>query len=99
MAISRLRGGLSLKVLVVYDVPVEYNAKREKLREHLKNYGGVFRQYSVYEVDLERRKLEELIEEISKIIRGVPCKVEIVMPCKKCYESIRQVGGTKEREW
>jgi len=32
-----------LRVLVVYDVLVEYNAKREELREHLKNYGGVFR--------------------------------------------------------
>lgn len=90
---------LGVRIIVIYDVPVEYDYKRSEIREYLKNYGGVFRQYSVYEVELTGDELGQIAEELSRIVKGVPCKIEIVAPCRRCYESIRQVGGERGREW
>jgi len=81
-----------LRIIVVYDIPVEYDDYRRRLREHLKNYGGNFLQLSVYEVDVTKRELDRLIKEIESIIKNCNGRVEIVFPCKSCYEKIRQVG-------
>lgn len=81
-----------MKVIVVYDIPVEYDEHRRRLREYLKNYGGVFRQLSVYEVDVTKKELERLIKGVESIVKGCNGRVEIIFPCKSCYEKIRQVG-------
>lgn len=81
-----------MKVIVVYDIPIEYEEYRRRLREFLKNYGGVFRQLSVYEVDVTKRELDRLIKGIESIVRRCNGRVEIIFPCKSCYEKIRQVG-------
>jgi len=81
-----------MKVVVVYDIPVEYNECRSKLREYLKNFGGVFWQFSVYEVDVTKSELDRLIRGIESIVKNCEGRVEIIFPCKSCYEKIRQVG-------
>ena len=81
-----------MKVIVVYDIPIEYNEYRDRLREYLKNFGGVFWQLSVYEVDVTKRELERLIKDIESIVKNCEGRVEVVFPCKSCYEKIRQVG-------
>lgn len=83
---------VSMKVIVVYDIPVEYDKCRNELREYLKNFGGTFWQLSVYEVDVSARDLERMIRGIEVIAKRCNGRVEILFPCKSCHEKIRQVG-------
>ena len=49
-----------VKIIVVFDVLEEYREVRDELRRYLKDRGGFFRQYSVYEVDLPEREVSSL---------------------------------------
>lgn len=87
-------------MIVVYDIPKEFDHKRAELREYLKDWGGVFRQYSVYELDIPREDLERLVSGIKRVLRGVESyRVVVVTPCRSCYQKIKQVGDAAEKPW
>ena len=81
-----------MKIIVVYDIPKEHDDKRRTLREYLKNYGGKFIQYSVYEIEIKSNELKYMIKGIKRIIRKIPCKILIIKPCKQCQQKIKQIG-------
>jgi len=78
-----------MKVIVVYDIPVEYPRLRDMVREFLKDLGGTFIQYSVYEADLDEEGLRELISGLEALLRRGGGKVDIFLPCSRCYSKIR----------
>ena len=82
-----------MKVIVVYDIPEEWGEVRRRLREALKNMGGVFRQLSVYEIDLEPRELPRLVEVVKAYVESCGGRAEIIQPCARCYAKIRSVGA------
>ena len=84
-----------MKIIIVYDIPKEHNDKRRILREYLKNYGGKFLQYSVYEAEIKPKELKYIIKGIKRIIKNIPCKILIIKPCKQCQQKIRQIGNHK----
>ncbi|RLF09579.1 MAG: CRISPR-associated endonuclease Cas2 [Thermoprotei archaeon] len=92
MQLQAIPGGVRVRIVVVYDIPVEHEDYRRRLREYLKNFGGKFLQLSVYEVEVSRRELDELIRGVEAIVRGCEGKVKVLFPCRSCYEKIRQVG-------
>ena len=82
-----------MKVVVVYDIPEEFEEVRRRLREALKNLGGVFRQLSVYEVDLVPRELGRLVELVKAYVESCGGRAEIIPTCSSCYSKIRSVGS------
>jgi len=78
-----------VKVIVVFDVLEEYREVRDELREFLKDMGGEFRQYSVYEADLSEREVRALLKGIRRILRRGGGRVDIVFPCSQCYRKMR----------
>jgi len=77
-----------LKIIVVFDIPVGYDRLRDRLRNRLKDYGGVFREYSVYEVELDEKNAERMINDIRRIVAEGAGRVDIIFPCRRCYENI-----------
>ena len=77
-----------MRVLIVFDIPAKYDPLRARLRNLLKNYGGVFRQYSVYEADLTSRELERLTEKIEGLLKRGGGRVDIIIPCGRCLKGI-----------
>lgn len=87
-----------MKVYVIYDVHEEYEAVRNKLREKLKDFGGIFVEYSVYLVDLNFKDLSKMLRVIRAVIKGSKARVDIIMPCSKCFNNIRIIGILEEDE-
>ena len=77
-----------VKIIVVFDVLEEYREVRDELRRYLKDRGGFFRQYSVYEVDLPEREVSSFLGGIRRIIRKGAGRVEVLFPCSRCYSGI-----------
>ncbi|RLF08876.1 MAG: CRISPR-associated endonuclease Cas2 [Thermoprotei archaeon] len=84
-----------MRVIVVFDIPVEHNKLRDELRELLKNYGGTFLEYSVYETELDERVVVELIEKVRRLLRRGAGRVDFVFPCERCYRKIIVVDTTQ----
>lgn len=78
-----------MKIIVVFDVMEEYREVRDELRRFLKDLGGRFLQYSVYEVDGGTALLETLRRGVEKIISKGGGRVDILIPCKRCYSRIK----------
>ena len=78
-----------MKVIVVFDVLEEYREVRDELRRFLKDMGGEFRQYSVYEADLSEREVRALLKGIRRILRRGGGRVDVVFPCSRCYKRIK----------
>lgn len=77
-----------MKVIVVYDIPVEYGRLRNEVRNFLKDIGGRFIEYSVYEADLDPEEIERMIEGLRLLLKKGGGKIDIFFPCKKCYSNI-----------
>ena len=60
-----------MKVIVVFDILEEYREVRDELRKFLKDMGGVFLQYSVYEADLDPEGVRRLLRGIKRILRCI----------------------------
>ncbi len=82
-----------MKVIVVYDI-TEDDA-RTRLREYLKDLGGRWLQYSVFELDLNPQQLERLEREVRRILRRATGDVRILKPCSQCYQKIRHISTRK----
>ncbi len=76
-------------VIVIYDVHEEFREVRDELKEVLKDYGARRLQYSVYYLRLTRRQLSRLIREIRRVIRRSKARVDIVLPCAKCFRELK----------
>ncbi|RLE74384.1 MAG: CRISPR-associated endonuclease Cas2 [Thermoprotei archaeon] len=83
---------MEVKVIVVFDILEEYREVRDELREYLKDIGGNFLQYSVYVADLDKRGVEALIKGIRRILKKGGGRVDILFPCKKCYNNIKTIN-------
>lgn len=81
-------------MIIVFDIPVEHDKLRDELRNMLKDYGGTFLQYSVYTIDLESDRLEELLSKIGKLLLKGGGRVDVFKPCGKCYKKIRIIDTT-----
>lgn len=77
-----------VKIIVVFDVLEEYREVRDELRRYLKDRGGFFRQYSVYEIDLPQREVASFLRGVRRIIRKGAGRVEVLFPCSRCYSGI-----------
>jgi len=84
-----------LKVIVVFDVPVECDWLRTEIRELLKDYGGIFLQYSVYELDLPEKILDRLLEKLEQKLKKCGGRIDIVKPCSRCLKKILVVDTTR----
>ncbi len=84
-----------MKIVVVYDIPVEHNKLRTEVREFLRDMGGTFIQYSVYETDLDERGLERLVRGLEAILEKGSGKIDIFLPCNQCYRG-RKIIDTYE---
>ena len=84
-----------MRVVVVFDVPVEHDRLRDRLRRLLKDYGGEFVEYSVYETELDEEAVRELIERVRRLIRSGAGRVDFVFPCERCYRRIIVVDTTQ----
>ena len=78
-----------MKVIVVFDILEEYREVRDELRKFLKDMGGVFLQYSVYEADLDPEGVRRLLRGIKRILRKGGGRVDVIFPCERCYSRIR----------
>ncbi len=87
-----------MKILVVYDVSEEYENVRRRLRETLKDYGGIFLEYSVYMVELDKQGLHALIRDIRRVIRRADARVDILIPCRECLRKLLTFNLTLEKE-
>ena len=87
-----------MRVYVIYDVHEEYESVRNKLREKLKDFGGIFVEYSVYVTDLNSRDLSRMLKIIRTLIRGSKARVDIILPCSKCLSRIKIIGISGEGE-
>ena len=79
----------------MFDIPVEYNKLRDELRELLKNYGGTFLEYSVYETELDERVIAELIRKVRRLLHKGAGRVDFVFPCERCYKKIIVLDTTQ----
>jgi len=82
-----------VRVVVVFDVPVGYDWLRDELRERLKDFGGVFLQRSVYEIECDWSVFEKLLRVVESVLRKGAGRVDFIFPCGKCYSGIRVIGG------
>jgi len=84
-----------MKIIVVFDILEEYSKVRDELRTFLKDFGGRFLQYSVYELDGDAETLERIKAGIDKILRKGGGRVDILLPCRMCYSKIMIVDTYK----
>ncbi len=84
-----------MKVIVVFDILEEYRDVRDELRRFLKDFGGVFLEYSVYELDCDNDTFIKLKNGVKKILEKGGGRVDILLPCKKCYNKIKIVDTYK----
>jgi len=84
-----------MKIIIVFDIPVEYNWLRDKIRNLLKDYGGKFLEYSVYETDIDEKVFEILYERLEKLLHKGGGRIDIVFPCKSCYRKILLIDTTQ----
>lgn len=84
-----------MKVVVVYDIPVEHDRLRTEIREFLKDMGGRFIQYSIYEAELDEEGVERLLRGLERLLKKGGGKVDVFFPCKKCYAEIRIIDTYK----
>ena len=78
-----------MKVIIVFDILEEYRKVRDELRIFLKDFGGRFLQYSVYELDCDRETLEKIRKGIERILKKGGGRVDILLPCNRCYDKIK----------
>ena len=79
-----------VRFFVIYDIS-EHDVRRD-LRETLKNWGGTWLQYSVFELDLPKDKIKTLIKVVKKILRKGTGDIRFVFPCKSCYGKIEHIS-------
>jgi len=86
---------LKEKVLIVYDISED--EVRDEVRDYLKNMGGRWLQYSVFELELEQDLLEEVAGVLRRILRKGTGDIRILRPCKRCYTEITHIT-TRRRD-
>ncbi|MHA1593912.1 MAG: CRISPR-associated endonuclease Cas2 [Candidatus Baldrarchaeia archaeon] len=79
-----------MKVFVIYDISED--DIRNELREYLKDWGGEWRQYSVFELDIREEDVEKLLRGIRRIVRRGTGDVRVVFPCAKCYSKVSHIS-------
>jgi len=77
-------------LVVSYDVVDDQ--KRRKLAEILKDYGRRV-QYSVFECNLEKKYIEQMIKEASVFIDENQDSLRIYRLCNECVEKVETFGN------
>lgn len=80
-----------MNYVISYDI--EEDKARDKLSQYLKMYGVRLHQ-SVFVIEIEKRLLEKIILEITKIVQKKG-KVAIFPQCEGCKKSAIQLGNKK----
>ncbi len=82
-----------MKIIVVYDITED--EVRNQLREYLKDLGGTWLQYSVFELDLTPQQIEKMTETLKRILSKGTGDIRILKPCKQCYQKIKHITTRK----
>jgi len=81
--------------VVSYDI-VDNN-RRNKLAEHLLDYGGECKK-SVFEFDLEKKDLDKMIEEANKYVDAEEDSMIVYHICEDCQSKTESYGRQIVRE-
>lgn len=74
--------------IIVYDIPVEFDAYRTKISNLLLSYNLIRLQYSVFYGDLTYNRAEEIAIRLGKLLNKVPGDVRIIPICKQCHDKV-----------
>lgn len=86
-------------VVVSYDISDD--GKRKKIAEILKDYGARV-QYSVFECNLDKRQLKQMIEELKSHIDIERDSIRIYYLCEICKGKLETYGSyhpLDEKDW
>lgn len=88
------RADTAMFYVVSYDITD--NRRRNRLFKAMKGFGS-WRQFSVFECELDSGQLERLERVISRLTKKGDDSVRIYPVCGKCLEKVRVFGGTLDR--
>jgi len=75
----------NIKVIIIYDIPVEFDPIRTKISDLLLSYYMIRLNFSVFFGNLTYNKVEEIALKLKSIMKKVPGDVRVIPICKKCY--------------
>ena len=76
-------------VVISYDI--SQDKRRNKVAKTLQDYGARV-QYSVFEVNLERKQIDQLRRELHKLIDADQDSIRFYTLCQACYKQIDVLG-------
>ena len=82
--------------VIVYDVAEDQ--VRDRVREVLKNWGGVRVQYSAFHIELEEPKLIELLQILERLLEGSDGQVTAIPICRRDQQRVITVGERLKEE-
>ena len=77
-------------LVISYDIVDDQ--KRKKLADLLKDYGCRV-QYSVFEFDLEKKFIDQMIKEASAIIDSNEDSLRVYCLCEECARKVMAIGN------
>jgi len=80
-----------MRYLVAYDVSDD--GRRTRVANILMDLGDRM-QYSVFEVDLEPRELEEMLHAVGKVLDSGADNLRVYRLCANCRSEVRNLGRT-----
>jgi len=82
-------------IVVSYDISDD--RRRNRVCDELKNYGEHV-QYSVFECDLDKVRIQKLKERLGKLINTRQDSIRYYLLCKRCLEKM-EIQGTRLLLW
>jgi len=82
-------------LVISYDIPSD--KRRARVAKTLEDYGARV-QYSVFEVNLERKQVEKLRARLAKVVEKEEDSVRFYTLCAACYKGIEVMGVGREVE-
>jgi CRISPR-associated endonuclease Cas2 len=75
----------TMKFIIIYDIPIEFNPIRTKISDLLLSYNLVRLNFSVFFGEITLNRAEEIGLRLEKIMKNVPGDVRIIPICKTCH--------------
>ena len=82
--------------VVVYDVAED--EVRDRIRELLKNWGGLRVQYSAFHLEVEEAQLIQLLQIVERLIEGCDAQVTAIPVCRGDVEKTVFLGSRFKEE-
>lgn len=76
------------RVIIIYDIPVEFDPFRTKISNMLLSYNLIRLNYSVFFGELTFNRAEEIALRLKKLLKDVPGDVRIIPICEKCHSKV-----------